>query len=683
MDYCRQKLGLISSLIFALTLSCVSAWCAPTPQDIQQAEEALGVSKTAARDETPSAFEDYVSSATGNPDIKQFGYDLFNEVPSTFAPVDIVPVGPDYLLGPGDELRVVLWGKVNLEHTIMIDRDGSAVIPEMGVLHLAGLTFEGARTLLERELYRFYKPAEVKINVSTGRLKTIRVFLVGKVMKPGSYTISSLSTLINALFAAGGPSKVGTLRDIQVNRAGNTIVHFDVYDFLLKGDKTKDVRLMSEDVIFVPSIGPLAGVAGSVKVPAIYELKGESTVREIISMAGGFNDIAFKGRLQIERIVNNNRQTVFESPIESVKPEDIQVRSGDLIKVFQVVPDKKIVRLSGAVLRDGEYGLGEGLTIKELITFGGGLKYYAYTDDAELTRITVTQNGPVTTKIHVDIKKALDGDPANNIELQQDDYLFVRNVPEWDLYKTVSISGEVRFPGTYTVKKGETLSSMIERAGGFTDKAYLKGAVFTRESVRALQQKQLDEAITRLEHQMLSESVQALQTAVSPEEAALQKAAAEQRRALIGKMKAAKAAGRLSIKLSELNAFRGSPSDLALENGDTLHVPGTPAQVQIIGAVYNQTAMVYNKDLTASNYLQKAGGLTSGADEGELYVLKVDGTAVSKREGGGFMSARLDPGDTIVVPEKLEKIAWLREIKDLTQILYQIAVTAGVLIVVF
>lgn len=647
----------------------------------------------------PSAFEEY--AAGKNHPIKQFGYDLFAGVPSTFAPVDTVPVGPDYILGPGDQIVINLWGKLSAEFTATLDREGKINFPQVGVLHLAGLSFAEAKSFLDLELSRYYKPSEVKMNVSMGSLRSMRVFVVGKAQRPGSYTISSLSTLINALFAAGGPGKVGSMRDIQVKRAGKTLVHFDMYDLLLRGDKSNDIRLQPEDVIFIPPAGPMAGISGFVRSPAIYELKGESTVGELIAAAGGLNDIAFKGRLQINRIVDNNRDIIIESTLDEPATEKMRIQPGDLLAVFSVVSETGFVRLSGAVHRGGAYGIGAGMTVKDLIEMAGGLKYFAYTEDAELTRVSVTQGGPVTEKIKIDLRRSLEGDPKNNIELKKDDFLLIRPVPEWDLYRTVQIRGEVRFPGTYTVLKGETISSLIERAGGFTKAAYLKGAVFTRESVRELQQRQLDEAVGRLETELFSLSAQTVQAALSPEDARQQELVFAQRKTLLARMKAARALGRISIRLDSTDKFKGSPSDLVLEKDDTLTIPETPAQVQVVGSVYNQTAFVYRNTSTVSNYLKRAGGMTKNADEDELYVLKVDGTAVSQRMNSGswisnswdpdsdqwvsgsFMSSRLDPGDTIVVPEKLERIAWLREVKDLTQILYQIAVTAGVLIVAF
>ncbi|MEW6214976.1 MAG: SLBB domain-containing protein [Nitrospirota bacterium] len=626
-------------------------------------------------------------------DLKQFGYDLFKQPPSTFAPVDKIPVGPDYVLGPGDEIRITLWGKIEGQWNVVVDRDGNISLPKVGILGVTGLTFKELKEILHREFSKYYTGFEM--NVSMGALRTIKVYIVGNAERSGAYTVSSLSTLVNALFEAGGPSKTGTMRDIELKRNSKTIVHFDIYDFLLKGDKTKDIRLMPEDVIFIPPVGPLVGIAGSVNNPAIYELKGETKISQLIEMAGGLSAVAFKGRIQIERIIDNSRQIVFESDLDSIRDEDITLRSGDVVKIFQIVQDKRVVRISGAVQREGDYGFMLGMTVKELISMAGGLKYYAYNKEAELTRVYVTDKGPRTEKIIINLEKALAGEPESNIQLKEDDYLFVRTVPEWSLYQTVTISGEVKFPGMYTIKKGEKLSSLLERAGGFTDKAYSRGAVFTRERIRELQQKQIDEMVERLEIELLGKGAAETATALSPEEAKIKEYEIKQRRDFVTALKGIKAKGRMSIKIDQPEILKKTPYDIELEEGDSLLIPSNPQSVQVVGAVYNQTAFVYDKDKSISNYIDIAGGYTENADEKRVYILKADGTAVkpygalfgitwnkdsNRWEFGG---QELEPGDTIVVPEKLVRIAWMREIRDITQILYQIAVTAGVLIVAF
>ena len=640
-----------------------------------------------------SEFERFVSgslSQTVSINIRQFGYDLFRKPPSTFAPVDQVPVGPDYVIGPEDEIRITVWGNINGQWNVVVDRDGKISIPNIGVLGVTGLTFKELKELLHKEFSKYYKGFEM--NVSMGQLRTIRVYVVGNAKSPGAYNVSSLSTLVNAIIEAGGPSKNGSMRNIEVKRNGRTIVKFDMYDFILKGDKTQDIRLMPGDVIFIPPIGPLVAIAGHVKRPAIYELKGETTLWDLIEMAGGLSDTASVSRVQIERIIDNNRKIVYEAELDNAK--SIKLQGGDIIKIFPIVEDKRFVRISGAVHREGEYGYKHGMRIKDLISLAGGLKYYAYTKEAELTRVTPTPSGPVTKRMLIDLEKALAEEEDHNILLEPDDYLFVRPIPEWKLYQTVTITGEVRFPGTYTIKKGEKLSFLIERAGGFTDKAYLRGAIFIRPSVRELQQRQIDEMIDRLERELLSTSTATIATAMSAEEAKIFQAETEQKRQFIQRLRQLKALGRMVIRLDVPERLKDTIWDITLEEGDSLYIPEKPSTVQVIGAVYNQTAFVYDPAKGLSDYIKLAGGYTKSADKSQVFILKVDGSAV--KPGMGLLGLRWDassknwkldeeiePGDTIVVTEKLVHVPWLRNVKNITEILFQIAITVGTVIRLF
>ncbi|MFZ6016339.1 MAG: SLBB domain-containing protein [Nitrospirota bacterium] len=762
----------------------------------------------------PSPMERYVRGQMKTDislNISQFGYDLFTQPPTTFAPVDAASIGPDYVIGPGDEIKITLWGMIEGNYLLVVDRDGNIVIPKVGVLTVVGMNFGQLKSFIQNEISKYYK--DFNINITLGSLRGIRVFVVGNAMRPGSYVVSNLSTLINALFASGGPSKTGSMRNIELKREGKTIVIFDMYDFILKGDKTKDARLLPGDVIFIPAIGQVAAIAGSVKVPAIYELKGKTQVSELIGMAGGLLPTAFSGRVQVERIEENERHIVFENDLSKVLKDplrDFILKDGDIVKVYPVgdigeissyeinkeiflsefIQDKvkpweivrltvercierrartilgteripserqreekieerreeiierkeeikeeelekcktifesdrirpgrlelqyfqlrkgdivrimklkeyKFVSVDGAVIKGGDYGLTEGMTIKDIVSLAGGLEPYANIENAELTRITITQAGPKTERMNIALKKALEGDPHENLILKPMDFLLVKNIPEWELNKRVIVKGEVRFPGTYVIKKGERLSDLIERAGGYTDRAYLRGAVFTREGVRELQQRQLDEMIERLEKELLGRGTAEISAALSPEEAKIKEYEIKQKRDFIAALKGVKAKGRMAIKIDEPEFLKKTPYDVELEEGDSLFVPSNPQSIQVIGSVYNQTAFVYDKEKGYSRYIDLAGGYTENADKKRVYILKADGTAA--RAGGGFLGIswskdsnrwefggeELEPGDTIVVPEKLERIAWLREIRDLTQILYQMAVTAGVLIVMF
>jgi protein involved in polysaccharide export with SLBB domain len=742
-----------------------------------------------------SEFEQFVSGtihSTISTSIKQFGYGLFGQPASTFAPSGKVPVGPGYVIGPGDEIRIIVWGKIEAIWRVVVDRDGTISLPKMGVIGVTGLTFGELKTFLHKEMSKYYTGFEM--NVSMGALRSIRVYIVGNAVKPGAYTISSLSTLLNALFAAGGPGKTGTMRNIQVKRNGHTIVSFDMYDFLLKGDKTKDIRLLPEDVIFIPPVGKLAGIAGHVMVPAIYELKEDTTMTGLIAMAGGVTATGYLQRVQVERIHNNEVKILVDTNLKEFdKKADIILQDWDIIKVFPIsnvitnavvvkgnitrpgqfqwtegmrvsdiidnpafdllpethyehalieryIPpdyhkeiisinlgrvlfdrdkgenkllmpydtltiystwdfrERPFIQVAGAVNKPGLYGLRPNMRISDLVNLAGGLKRYAFVKEAELTRLNITQEGPETEKILINIESALKLSPDSNILLKEDDFLNIRTIPEWQLYKLVSIAGEVKFPGSYTVKKGEQLSSLLERAGGYTDEAYLRGAVFTRNSVRELQQKSIDDMILRLESRLLVEGSLTVSAAASKEELESKKVEIEQKKKFIETLKKLKATGRMTINLTHLRLLKGSEYDIGLEDGDSLLIPMQNSVINVDGAVISKGTYIYSGKLEYKDYIGMAGGYSEFADEDNIYILKVDGSA-RKLDDGFFNWNRsqsrwemtsfteevktLEPGDTIVVPEKLERIAWMREIKDITQIMYQIAVTAGVLIVAF
>jgi polysaccharide biosynthesis/export protein len=646
-------------------------------------EEETSATEITAHGETTSVIERYVNDYAVSR-VSQFGYSLFARSAAAFAPSGSVPVGPDYVIGPGDEIRINVWGKIEGVWSPVVDINGNISLPKIGVVGVTGLTFKQLQDFLKKELSQYYSGFEM--NVSMGALRTIRIYLVGNVRVPGAYTISSLSTLINGLFETRGPSRTGTMRDIQVKRNGKTILHFDMYDFLLSGDKTNDIRLMPEDIIYIPPIGDHVAIAGSVKNPAIYEMKGDMTALDLIKMAGGFNELVFNARLQVSRIVDNARTIVFESDVPHAG--EIKLQGGDIVNTYTVLSGKEIVKIAGAVANAGAYGFSEGMTIKDLISLSGGLIYSAYDETAELTRVTVTNKGPVTEKITIKLKDAIEGKTESNITLQQNDYLFVRNVPDWRLYRAVTISGEVNFPGTYTIEKGELLSSLIQRAGGFTKDAYLNGTIFTRGSVRARQQETINEMVDRLERELAAQGTAEIASTLSEESAKVLSTELGQKRQFIEAMRGLKAKGRIVIKLASPDKLKGTPDDISLEEGDSIYIPEDPRMIYTIGSVYNQSAFIYDKQKDVSDYIQLSGNYTETADKGKVYLIKANGSAINPG-GGGFLSrnniasAKLQSGDSIIVPEKVEKSQWLMQVKDITQILYQIAVTAGVLIVAY
>jgi protein involved in polysaccharide export with SLBB domain len=311
----------------------------------------------------PTEFQRVVLNSIGRmPPI--FGASMFNTPPSTFAPVDNIPVTPDYVIGPGDELRIQIWGQVNQQGSFVVDRTGSIALPQVGTVHVAGVQFSQLRAFLMSQLGRIYRNFD--LNVNLGQLRSIQVFLVGQARKPGSYSIGSLSTLLNALFASGGPLPQGSLRDIQVKRGSETITHFDLYDLLLHGDKTKDVRLESGDVIFIPDVGPQVAVMGSVTTPSIYELRGEKSFNQVIALAGGLTNAASDSRLRVDRIYNHTERSVID--VDLASGDSTLVQNGDIVNVISIIDRfKDAVTLRGNVANPGHYVWHQGMRISDLI----------------------------------------------------------------------------------------------------------------------------------------------------------------------------------------------------------------------------------------------------------------------------------------------------------------------------
>jgi protein involved in polysaccharide export with SLBB domain len=312
-------------------------------------------------------FQQFVAATTEQV-LPIFGYDLFRGVPSTFAPVDQIPVTPDYVVGPGDEVRIRVWGQVNISADLTVDRSGDVYLPQVGRVQLTGLHFSELGQHLHSQIGRIYRNFDLTVDL--GQLRSIQIFVVGQARRPGAYTVSSLSTLINALFASGGPSVQGSLRDIQLKREGKVISHFDLYELLIQGDKSKDTRLLPGDVIFIPPAGPEVALTGSVRKPAIYELNGGSsttTVQQLLDSAGGLSAVAAGARLSIERIEDRQMREAIEVPLDASGLATV-VRDGDLIRVLSIVPGfEKTVTLRGNLANPGRFAWRPGMKLSDLI----------------------------------------------------------------------------------------------------------------------------------------------------------------------------------------------------------------------------------------------------------------------------------------------------------------------------
>ena len=900
-----------------------------------------------------------------------FGHELFAPRTDVDVVLENMPAVPGYVIGPGDEVVVRMWGRMEGTQRLTVDRDGKIFFPKLGSFHVAGKTFEELKTFLKGKISGI---KEVRSDVSLGRMKGVRVSVIGEVRAPGWYDVSSLHTALQALSLASGVKDIGSLRRIELRRGGKTIETIDLYDFLLKGDSRSDLRLLQGDTIFVPVVGKLVVIAGEVRRPAIYELRDEKPLLDMVKVAGGFAPSAWKQRVLVERLEGNASRVVLDASVEDLEngKATLELSDGDIVHVFPILSiDVNGITLEGNVNRPGKYELKPGMTVgsllkdatdflpetyfdyalltrlvppdlhkevipvnlreivlekkpeadvalrgrdkltvynrsafrdrpratisgevrltrqppgqtlkaegliplgqgpekplkteesplpagagrekppksesllapvpvlepspkeegrvatgkvalgeksekdfllsklsaesrvdnnvltieiqagmrvADLVRMAGGLTLLAYLERAEVVRVdenrtyrtiyfnlgkaiagdpgenlllsnedhvqihsiletrfkkTVTAEGEVnnageyvltdgmrlsdllfkaggftesaytkeaeiirreispqedqvrTRALVVLPEKAVRGEAGADIPLKEHDLLVVRQISDWSEKIRVELAGEVQFPGIYIAHKGERLSSVVGRAGGFTNDAYLKAVQFTRRSTRKTQQEAIDKLIDDLEVEV-AQKAQQVGGALDKEDVEANKQLLEARRALIAQLKKARAKGRVVIRLTSADGLKGSTADIRLEDGDQLEVPKKTNVVNVVGRVYNPTGIVYDPaNDTLGYYLKMVGGPTESADRDHIFLLKVNGSVVTREnaDGGffstsrqGLLATRVDPGDSIVVPEKLLETRLMKDVKDITQILYQIAVATGVLILAF
>jgi protein involved in polysaccharide export with SLBB domain len=805
----------------------------------------------------PTEFQQLVANSIGKT-LPIYGARLFHTPPSTFAPVNMVPVTPGYVIGPGDEILLQMWGQVTLNGRFTVDRSGSIYIPQVGTVHVAGLSFSQMHDFLKAQAGRVFRNFD--LNVNLGKLRSIQVFVVGQARRPGSYTISSLSTLTNALFVTGGPTPQGSLRHIQLKREDKLIVDFDLYDLLQHGDKSKDQQLLPGDVIYIPPVGPQVAVAGSVNVPAIYELKSadRSTVGDVLELAAGLTNVASDRTVRLERVDERQLRSIRQI---SLDPQGIStmLRDGDLLELEAIIGQyKDAITLRGNVANPGRYTWKAGIHVRDLLpdkdalitrdywlkrsqlgqpmltyiptclpetpygvpdlrygipvgeegdhpnwrysstrnqnlvglTFGsaegssntqpgfddsgipstdGALNCIKIPDSATSssgtndrytppptnstsgTTTTTFQNGQsdtqnnssrtsaanasvgptvtnsssgqfrprndvklsepdidwsyavverqskenlTTSLLPFNLGKAiLEGDASQNLELLPGDVVTVFSkadisVPQADQTRFVRLEGEFASSGIYSVKPGETLRQLVQRAGGFTSDAYLYGSEFTRESTRRVQQKRLNDYVDQIALQVSTTAVNSANSAISAQDTAALAAAQQQNQNVINSLRQAHATGRIVLEFPpDANQISQIP-DLPLEDGDRFVVPRIPSTISVDGAVYNQNSFVYDPSRRLGGYIRLAGGANRDADKGRAYVIRASGAVISKQyssslRGNGFDSLHLYPGDTAVIPLNFNKGKSLRLIVDLAQIVGQFGIAIAAANVVF
>lgn len=801
-------------------------------------------------------------------ELKRFGLDLFAGDPMSYEQMGNIPLAPDYIIGPGDSLKVVLYGKLNETHDVTVGRDGLIVLPELPPMSVVGMSFSEVKQAITGQIEA--KMIGVKSSVSMGRLRAIRIFVLGESFKPGAYTISSLSTITHALIASGGVSDIGSLRKIQLKRAGKVVTELDLYDLLIRGDNTSDVVLQANDVVFIPASGDLVSVTGQVRREAIFEMKSGETYNDLIKMAGGFVSTAYPNNTLIERFSGGSLRTLVnldlsknsalsQSPVNGdeinipavseqykdaisligavVRPGKLQWREGsrissllksihgdllgvaDLeyalvvrevdskgtIEVRQFSPalaieqkdsnhdlalmprdkvvifsrfetieaenrmlDKfaftedeindreqnllwkqyqqkkfmeyigaeeddakteeelnklefdsankslmdltkdqntkgsteedyslfsrkrllapiilqlkeqatldnpvRLVEVDGNVKYPGVYPLPQSGRISSLLNAAGGVLESAYLENAEVTRLVSGKGSTSISHLHTNLGAALNNqDSPENLLLKSKDRLNVLAIPNWQENITVRLSGELKFPGVYTIRRGEALSSVIERAGGFTQFSAPKAAVFSRASLRAKERQHLNKLSEDLQRSIAAKSFQSNNsqtTMVSYSET----------KQLLNDLSNVRAVGRLVIDLEKVVE---KSSDVQLENGDVLYVPPLIQSINVIGEVNVATAHMYDHSISVKDYIVKSGGFKQRADEDRVYIIKADGSVVIPDNNEWFAveyDVPLESGDTIVVPLDAEHMDNLTLYSTATQIIYQLGVAVA------
>jgi protein involved in polysaccharide export with SLBB domain len=717
--------------------------------------------------------------------LKPFGYNLFDEAPSTFAPMTDIPVPADYVVGAGDQLNVQLFGSQNRTLKLAVGRDGRVSFPELGPIAVAGKSFDAVRGEIEARVAQQMIGTQASVGLADTR--SIRVFVLGEAQKPGSYTVSGLATVTSALYASGGIKTTGSLRDVQLKRQGALVRRLDLYDLLLRGDTSNDAKLQAGDVIFIPPVGATVSVEGEVRRPAIYELKGSVSLGAAVALAGGLTNEADDSRVAVVRVGEDKRRVALNLPLNTAGGRSAVLRNGDSVRVQrlrptldagvsleghvfragtvawreglrlselipsvdelkpdadlnyvlirrELPPDRRlavlsadlaaalrspgsaadvplaardrvivfdmeagrrqvlnpllaelrrqggvetpsaVVSIGGRVKAPGEYPLEPGMRVSDLLRAGGNLEDSAYGVKAELSRFVSGRDERKSELIEIDLAAVRRGEAAADITLQAFDAVIIKELPEWAKQESVTVSGEVRFPGTYPIRRGETLRSVIERAGGITGLAFVKGSVFTRRELREREAEQINRLTERLQSDLAATAIQAGQIAQGQQAAQ----GAMNAQALLGQLKTSKPIGRLVIDLDRVFAGNvGSPSDVLLRDGDQLIVPKIRQEVTVLGEVQNGTSHLYRAGLSRDDYVNLSGGLTRKADKSRIYVVKADGSVVSKTGWLGDGKTAIQPGDTIVAPLDTERLPPLPFWQAVTSIIYNAAVAVA------
>lgn len=708
--------------------------------------------------------------------LERFGASLFRKDVIGLTDPEL-SVGPDYIVGPGDTLAIEIWGTTSQRAVKVVDREGRVALPESGVVYVAGLTIDKVQAAIQTAVTRQLKG--VKVDVALAKLRTVRIYIVGDVGRPGAYDVPAHVTPLYALITAGGPTSRGSLRLIRHFRESKLVAEVDLYDLMVRGMRAPLARVESGDTLLVPPAGPQVGVAGMVKRPGLYEIRGEQNLGEVFELAGGVSIAGALGDIQIDRIEPHQGRTTVSVRLESDATQEsiskalaeFRVRDGDQITVAGLRPhsrgtvylsghvgrggkfqfrdgmtvrdvirgyadllpepaeraeivrlvgednkpsvmqfnlveelagrqqtplqpydtirvfgryeaDSPNVQIHGEVLRPGEYPMSEGMMASDLVRLAGGFKRSAALELADLTSYSEVQGKIIAESRTVPISRALNREPDADARLKPGDVLSIRQKTGWnDIGAAVTLAGEVTHPGTFGIEQGEKLSSVLRRAGGFRETAYAPGAILERVQIREAAVRTRDELIRKVRSEA---AILNVGSDVSGDE---RKAEIEsfhrQSAEVVEQLMAAPASGRLVVAISEdIATWENTPADLEVRAGDVITVPKRPEFVLVSGQVFNQTAIAFAPGKTAGWYLNQAGGATKNADRDGIFLIKANGRVIGGGRaflGSGVLSAKVEPGDVVVVPAKVVRgtSAW-RQLLQMAQVTSSLALAARV-----
>ena len=636
---------------------------------------------------------DYVPEALAPSGKRVFGRDIFNNKKLSFEPQMNIATPQNYVVGPGDQLIIDIYGASQQSLKLTVSPDGDVTVPEFGPIRVSGLSINAAQAKIRSKLGSYYQSSEIK--TSLGQTRSIMVNVMGEVRVPGTYTLSAFATVFHALYMAGGISDLGTLRSIKVFRQGRQISVVDVYEFILNGRLAGNVRLQDNDVIQVGTYDCIVDISGKVKRPMAYEMRKGESLSALLKYAGGFTGDAYK---KLIRVLRNSEEMKSVYNVEEFDYNSFKLEDGDQVSIDQIYDRfKNMVEIKGAVFRPGMYQFGEEVnSVRSLIERASGLTEEAMTSKAVLRRLKPNRTQEVIT---IDLEGILRGSVAD-IPLQNEDILFIPTLAEHQNLRTLTITGEVIFPGTYEFADRMTIEDLILQAGGLTDRAStIKVDVsrrlrdpnaadfsladqtsFTLEPYDIVQVRRSPvfqdpirvtvegeiafEGSYTMEqkNQRLSDVVKSaggvvpgayvrgarlVRRMTADEKARMQAVINMARQSADGKDSIALNKIAMSdtytvgIHLDEALANPGSTKDIELMDGDRLVIPRFNHTVRISGDVNAPNTVAFYK-----YYIKQAGGFGDRAKKSHTYIVYQNGTMAVAKEG------KIEPGCEVVVPSK-------------------------------